>query len=313
MCTAVNLFGTHHLFGRTFDYEKSFGQQVVSSPRRFSFGEFESAYSIIGVATVVNGMPLYFDGMNERGLCGAALNFPMWSTYHPSVSGKINIPSYHLLSYILGSCTGVGEARERLKKVNVTPDSISEDMPATPLHWIFADGKNALVVESVREGVKIYDNPMGILSNSPPFDYHGAHLAGYMSLHSGQPENRISRADLPVYSRGMAAMGLPGDFSSTSRFVRAAFLKKNALVREGDSAVTKYFHIMESLSIPYGVVRAEDGSAVSTIYTCLADTAEKIFYFTTYSCRRIQAVRHNPEIKKLCRYSMDGGEDIRFL
>lgn len=313
MCTAVNLFGENHIFGRTFDYERSFDQRVVSLPRRFSFGHFESIYSLIGTASLVDGLPLFFDGMNECGLCGAALNFPFWAEYHNHCKSKINLASYELIAYVLGVCKSAGEAREKLEKINITGDSIREDLPPTPLHWIFADREAALVVESVKEGVKIYENPHGVLTNSPPFDYHMIRASDFLPLHSGYPEKRLFGESSSAYSRGMGAVGLPGDFSSSSRFVRALFVKKNTENPDECSAATKLFHVMDTVSIPYGVVKTDKGMAVSTIYTCSMDTRRKVYNFTTYSCRRIRAIKHNPDDKELRIYSMDCAEDIDLI
>lgn len=313
MCTAVNFFGENHIFGRTFDYERSFGQQVVSLPRHFFFGNFTSLYSIIGIAAMIDDMPLFFDGMNEEGLCGAALNFPFWSEYHKSLEEKINLASYELIAYVLGTCKNLNEARKKLEKVNITSDSIREDLPPTPLHWIFADAGGALVVESIREGVKIYENPHGVLANSPPFDYHLTRVSDFLPLHSGYPEKRLVGDSNAIYSRGMGALGLPGDFSSSSRFVRALFLKKNVEDCGECPSVTKFFHVMDAVSIPYGVVKTEDDMPVSTIYTCCMDTRSKKYYFTTYFSRRIRAIRHNPDDKGLRIYPMDSVEDIDFI
>lgn len=307
MCTAVALF-EDGLFGRTLDYEKSFGQQVVISPRSFSFEDFKTVYSIIGIAAVVGKIPLYFDGMNECGLWGGALNFPDFAIYHPKKEDKINLASYELLAYILGFCKNVEMAKEALKKINITPKCFSERLKSTPLHWIFADGKSAITVESVRDGLRVYDNPYGVLANSPDFSFHTTRLADFMTLRADYPENHLTKNKLCTYSRGMGAIGLPGDFSSSSRFVRGVFLKENIQVLRGESPTNKFFHLMDNLAVPYGCVKTAEGLPVATIYTSCADREAGVYYYITYSHRRICAVKHNPVAKSLCVYPMDDSE-----
>ncbi len=307
MCTAITLFDDG-LFGRTFDYEKSFGQQVVITPRHFNFGGFASVYSIIGIATVAKGIPLYFDGMNECGLWGGALNFPDCAVYHPKTEGKINLASYELLAYILGRCKNVETAKEILRETNITPDSFSKELPSTALHWIFADGQSAVTVESVGDGLRVYDNILGVLTNSPDFSFHSTRLADFMTLGAAHPENRLTKYKLCAYSRGMGAIGLPGDFSSSSRFVRGVFIKENIKTFRGESRANKFFHLMDSLTVPYGCVRTAEGLPVVTIYTSCADRESGIYYYTTYSHRRICAVKHDPRVRELCVYPMDDSE-----
>ncbi len=303
MCTAININKGLHLFGRTLDFERSFGQEVVSTPRNFKHGDFTSPYSIIGVATVADEAVLFFDGMNEMGLCGAALNFPDYAVYHPEREGMTNLASYQLLPYILGGCKSVREARVKLERVNLTPQSFSPDMPSTSLHWIFADRGEAITVESLKDGLKIYENPLGILTNSPTFDYHLTRLSEYMSLSADYPENRLTHFHLPPYSRGMGAIGLPGDFSSSSRFVRAAFLKNNTVFHQNE--VESFFHITDSVSVPDGCVRTDSGEPVRTIYTSCACSDDLTYRYTAYDCRSIRTARLDPTDGEVRRYSMN--------
>ena len=303
MCTAINTNNNLHLFGRTLDFEHSFGQEIVSTPRNYMQGDITCTYSIIGAAKAVGDAILFFDGMNEKGLCGAALNFPGYAVYHPEREGMTNLASYQLLPYILGRCESVKEARLILEKTSITPKSFSSDMPSTPLHWIFADRGEAITVESLKDGLKIYENPLGILTNSPTFDYHMIRLADYMNMTADYPENSLTACTLSHYSRGMGAIGLPGDFSSSSRFVRAAFLLKNT--KFGETDADSFFHIMDSLSGPDGCVRTVSGEPVRTIYTSCACTNDLTYRYTTYENRSIREVRLDPTDKKMKRYSMN--------
>lgn len=113
--------------------------------------------------------------------------------------------------------------------MNLVKTPYNEQLPAASLHWIIADKSGCITVESVKEGLKVYENPVGVLTNNPAFDKQMFNLNNYMSLSPRQPENMFSKElDLKTYSRGMGALGLPGDLSSMSRFIRVAFTKMNA-------------------------------------------------------------------------------------
>ena len=303
MCTAININKGLHLFGRTLDFEHSFGQEIVSVPRNYRQWDFSYLYSVIGVGRVVSDLALLFDGMNEAGLCGGALNFPGLAVYQKNKEGRLNLKSFQLLPYILSRCKSTAEARGELEKINVTDEAFSDDLPATLLHWIFADKHSAITVEPLGEGLRIYDNPVGILTNSPSFDYHLLRLSDYMNLSAHYPENALTDCSLPHYSRGMGAIGLPGDFSSSSRFVRAAYLIKNTVFKENE--IESLFHILDSVSVPDGCVRTKNGEPVRTYYTVCACSDDLTYRYTTYNNRSIRSVRLDPSDDKIKRYSMN--------
>lgn len=289
MCTAIFDDG---LFGRTLDLECSYVENVVITPRGYKFKYLyekdNGENSIIGVAHIENGMPLYYDGMNEMGLCMAGLNFPKYAVYLPYCEGKINIASFELIPYILKSCDTVDDAISVLKNINITDDFFSPTLSATPLHWMIADKSSAIVVESGVNGLKIHKNPYGVMTNSPDFNYHKANLCNYMGISGETPENRICNVDLEIYSRGLGGFGLPGDFSSASRFIRGVFLK-NHTVKENDS-IGRFFHIMDNVSVPKGCIMTDTSKAVYTIYTSCMDMKNCEYNFVTYENRFIKKV-----------------------
>ncbi|MBO7304784.1 MAG: choloylglycine hydrolase family protein [Clostridia bacterium] len=319
MCTAISDNGGRHLFGRSLDLECSYGESVITLPRafRFYFAHTEIKYphyAMIGAGVIHGGVPLYYDGMNEYGLCAAALNFPARAVYQERREGKLNLASFELIPYVLMSCESLSEAREALSELNVTADAVSASLPPTPLHYMISDGTGAVVVEAMADGVHIHENPYGVLTNSPELPYQVLNLSGYMGLDSRAPENRISKeVDPENYSRGLGAYGLPGDYSSTSRFVRAVFLKNHTRPTASGCDVGRMFHIMDSLAVPDGAITLPDGRGVRTVYTSVADTADKIYYFTTYGCRRIRGVRLDKlEGEFLSSVSIEEHEDILF-
>lgn len=294
MCTAIRF--DEKIFGRTFDFERSFGEKIVVTPReKMRVGEANNRYAIMGVGIKNEGTPLYFDGINEWGLTIGALNFPGCAVYHNPSPGQTGVSSAHLISLVLGFCRSVAEARNMLDKMCITSDGADENTPPTPLHWMIADSREAIVVESVSEGLMVYDNPVGVLTNSPDFPYQLTRLADYSSVSTENPKTTLGGQ--PLYSRGMGGIGLPGDYSSTSRFVRAAFVKANS-VKAGDHTadISRAFHILSAVSLPLGCVVTDDGAPVSTIYTVCADMEKPGYYLTTASCRTIRQISLTDEL-----------------
>ena len=215
MCTAVTYKTKDHYFGRTLDLECSYREEVVVTPRNFPFsfrkmGVQERHYAIIGMATVAQEYPLYYEAANEHGLAMAGLNFPGNAHYFEEMPGKDNIAPFEFIPWILGQCRNLEEARKLLERLNLCNIHFSEDLPLSPLHWLLADRDGAITVESMADGPHIHENPVGVLTNNPPFDYHMIHLCDYLNLTHQTPANRFGDVELPPYSRGMGAMGLPG-------------------------------------------------------------------------------------------------------
>ncbi|MBQ9112512.1 MAG: choloylglycine hydrolase [Clostridia bacterium] len=320
MCTAISDSGFCHLFGRTLDLERSYGESAVITPRdyRLEFiheGALQSHPAMVGIACVRDGVPLYYDAVNQSGLCAAALNFPGNAVYHEPKDGKRNVASFELIPYILSKCRDLAEAVQLLRCANITKDSFSPDLPTTPLHWLIADKGGAITVESVADGLRVYDNPFGVLTNNPDFPYHMTNISNYMQLSPAPPENRLCPSvPIGAYSRGMGALGLPGDLSSASRFVRAVFAKSHTVCENTKEAeISRFFHIMDTVSQPRGCAVTDSQRPVATVYTSCADTATATYYFTTYACRRIRALsleRAYADPSELTVFPLESAEDI---
>ena len=296
MCTAATYQTRDFYMGRTLDYEFSYGEEIVITPRRFPIalrhgGVMDTHYAIIGTAHVADGFPLYYDAVNEKGLGMAGLNFVGSAQYAEVVPDRENIAQFEFIPRLLGRCATLAEAREALRTLNLTGTPFSERLPASQLHWLLADKSGAVVIESVADGLKVYDDPAGVLTNNPPFPQQMFALNNFMHLSPKQPENLFSDAlPLTLYSRGMGALGLPGDLSSASRFVRAAFTRLHSVSGEG-----------------------RPGEYERTIYTSCWNADRGIYYYTTYTNRRISAVelrREDLDAAALIRYPMRTREDI---
>ena len=320
MCTAATYKTKDFYFGRTLDYEFSYGDEVVVTPRNYPFsfrdaGEMKSHYAIIGMAFVTQNTPLYYDAMNEKGLCMAGLNFVGNAVYRKTEAGKDNVAQFEFIAWILGQCADVKAARAKLQNLNLTDTPFSAELPVAQLHWILADREEAITVESVKDGLKIYDNPVGVLTNNPPFPEQMFRLNDYMHLSPKSPENHFAESlPLYTYSRGMGAMGLPGDLSSQSRFVRVAFTKMHSV--SGDSeqeSVSQFFHILGSVDQQRGCCDVGEGKYEITLYTSCCNADKGIYYYNTYENHQISGVdmhKENLDGTTLVRYPLVTGEQI---
>ena len=261
------------------------------------------------MAHVAQDYPLYYDAMNEKGLCMAGLNFVGNAAYADVIPSRENVAQFELIPYLLGQCASVAEARDRLARLQLVGTPFSAQLPAAQLHWLLADQHQAVVIESMADGLHIYDNPVGVLTNNPPFPQQLFQLNNYMSLSPRQPENRFApQLPLAPYSRGMGALGLPGDLSSASRFVRVAFTRMNAVSGDSETeSVSQFFHILGSVEQQRGCCEVRDGQYEITLYTSCCNAARGIYYYTTYENRQITAVdmhRENLNGSALIRYPL---------
>lgn len=300
MCTCINLKTKDYYFGRNLDLEYRFYERVVITPRNYEFklkkeGNFKTKYAMIGMATVVDNYPLYAEATNENGLSIAALNFPNNAYYEDVVEGKINITPFELIPWVLGNFANIEELKDVIKNINLINISFKEDIPLTPLHWMISYEKENIVLEQTKEGLKIFDNPIGVLTNNPEFSFHLTNINNYLNLTADVPQNRFSdEITLKIYGKGMGAIGLPGDNSSTSRFIRVAFNKTNSVCDEDEeSSVSQFFHILDSVAMVRGTNVNENDKYDITTYSCCINTTKGIYYYKTYKNNQITAIKMN--------------------
>lgn len=344
MCTAISFSTDNHYFGRNLDLEYSYQETITITPRNYPFvfrniDNQNRHYAMIGMAYVAEDYPLYYDAVNEEGLGMAGLSFPGNARYYALDSEKENVAPFELIPYILGNCADVDAAEEMLTKVNIVKEAFSQELPLTPLHWMISDKKRSIVVETLENGMRIYENPTGVMTNNPPFRYQLFGLNNYMALSKEQPVNRFSdRLDFDVYSRGMGAIGMPGDLSSASRFIRAVFTKENSVCGEGEMEnVSQFFHILGAVEQQRGlvhIIKKQEGKKEQetnpvtekrskneyedyeiTIYSSCCNTEKGIYYYRTYDNSQITAVdmyKENLDGQSLTAYPMLTGQQIRW-
>ena len=300
MCTAISFQTIDHYFGRNLDVEHSYGESVVVTPRKFPFhfrcGKIlQEHYAMIGMAAIRNDYPLYFEATNEKGRSMAGLNFPGNAVYFPPTHRKHNITPFELIPWTLAQFDSVASAMPALRELNITDIPFSEQLPLSPLHWFLTDKEESVTIESTKDGLQIYENSAGILTNNPPFPYHMHNLVNYINLTPQKPENRFSKAlELVPFSLGMGAIGLPGDLSSPSRYIRAAFTKFNSVCNSGETeSVSQFFHILGSVTQQRGLTCLEENVYEYTLYSSCCNTDKGIYYYTTYENSQITAVHMN--------------------
>ena len=321
MCTAITYKTKDFYFGRTLDYEISYGDEVTITPRNYEFNfrhkqNIKNHYAIIGMAYVTENYPLYYEAVNEKGLGIAGLNFVGNAQYNKKIKGKDNITQFEFIPWILSQSTTVKEAKKLIEKINFLDEPFSTNLPLAQLHWIISDSIESITVEAVKDGIKIYENPVGVLTNNPTFDKQMFELNNYMNLSTKSPKNTFAKSlNLEKYSRGMGAIGLPGDLSSQSRFIRAAFVKMNSVSKEEEKeSVSQFFHILNSVEQQRGCCELDDGIFEITIYTSCCNASKGIYYYTTYDNHQITAIdmhKENLNSENLIRYPLIKDEQIK--
>lgn len=324
MCTSVAFSAPRKLFGRTLDLEYSFGQQVVITPRNHPLhfhrrSTMAHHLAMIGMATVDRDTALYAEAMNEKGLYMAGLNFPGNAYYTPPEQAAADaVAPYELIPLVLGRCETLAQAEAILKGIDLLCLPFAPGYPVAPLHWHIADGTGSMVLEVMEDGAHLYPDPVGVLTNNPPFPYQQMNLSNYQTLSPHPPRNTFApELPLAVYGQGMGALGLPGDVSPMSRFVRAAFLKENALFT-GDEMqdVTQFFHILDGVSMVRGSVITPERKPDLTLYASCADASHGVYYYKTYENHQINGVRFTEALMdgaQLCCYPLENQQHVHWV
>ena len=315
MCTSLVMTTKATYVGRNLDLEDSFGEKVVITSGNFplkfhKMPTLERHQAIIGMASVVEGYPLYAEGVNQSGVYLAGLNFPGNAFYPPEGGEGKALAPYELIPWLLGTCETAEAAVEQLRRIPLLGVPFKPHLPLAPLHWHIADRHGAFVAEPMADGLKIYPDPVGVLTNNPPFPFHQTNLSQYLGLSAAQPDNRLNPAlELSPFGQGMGGMGLPGDWSPASRYLRAAFCKSNCVCPpDEESSVSQFFHLLDAVAMPRGSVRTPEGKWDITRYSCCVNTDTGTYYYKTYDNCAVTAVALTEERRagdKLLEFPLD--------
>jgi len=337
-CTGIRLIANNGdvVFARTLEFAIDIKSEVIMVPRGFARTgtapggragmRWTSRYASLGV----NGenLPHIFDGLNEKGLAVGTFYFPGTAGYQafsPASAGRTLAP-WELGSWLLETFATVEEVRRKIGNV-VVADVVYPAWGFTPpVHYIVNDASGrSIVIEYIGGKLHVHDNPLGIMANSPSFDWYMTNLRNYLNftLTNPPPVTIGGGVKLQPFGMGAGMLGLPGDFTPPSRFVRAAAFATSAETgQKGDEAVLKAFHVLNNFDIPKGTVREghkdEHGNELAdyTIWTSANDLARRRFLFRTYDNSQIRSVdlmTLDLDARTISRFSMQGKERIQAL
>lgn len=307
MCTSLTYQTTtgDQFLARTMDFAFELGGRPVAIPRHHHFNSatnaagFDAPYSFVGTGRDLNGY-VFVDGVNEHGVSAAALYFAGMAHYADApVDGKVNLASHEVLMWILGNVKSTAELGDRLAELNITEAAAPLLNIVVPLHWIISDRTGATyVLEQEADGIHYMKNPVGVMTNTPDFNWHLKNLSNYVQLQpTPHPDRQYGDLDVSAFGPGSGALGMPGDYTSVSRFVRTVFMRQHTEAVDTDAAaVNALSHMLNSVEIPKGVKIKADGSADYTQYRAYMSMNEPAFYIQPYADQTITRVALTTEL-----------------
>lgn len=311
MCTGLRFTDTANnlYFGRNLDLdENNYGEQPILAPEGYEMQyrhmpAKKLSTAIIGMGVNAGGYPLFFEACSARGMGIAGLNFPRNAYFAPEgdQTKKYNVTPYEFMVWALDEFESVAELREALKDTYLIGTDFAPGMPLSPLHWIISDANETIVVEQTKEkGLMVYENNVDVLTNNPEFPWHVQNLNNYIGLSANDRSNTTwNRQELQFQGIGTGQLGLPGDSSTQSRFVKTAFLNANYPTQEGEEAnVARMFNTLMDVAMPYGSVINEHGAIEFTIYTSCYSQATQTYYYHIWNEAEIKHASITDENRK---------------
>jgi choloylglycine hydrolase len=315
-CTGVTLKAKDGavVYGRTMEWGSfDLNTQVVVVPRGYEFTAhtpdkkpgvtWVGKYGFVGLDGL--DVEVYLDGMNEKGLAVGGFyhpGFAEYQKYDPAKASECMGPG-DVIAYLLSTCATVDEAKAAIAKVRVTAVVAKVIGMAPPAHYLVTEpGGKAAVVEYHKGELRLFDAPLGVITNAPTYDWHEINLRNYLNLSAvALPSKKIDEMNFAPLGGGSGMIGLPGDFTPPSRFVRAvAFAKSARPTPTGEETVYELFRILDNFNVPLGAAEGEGdaktkGMRSSTIWTSVWDTKNTVLYYHTQNNRRVRRV----DLKKL--------------
>ena len=299
MCTGIRYTdGSGNLYlARNLDWTSGYGERVVVTPTGYSpkspFGAVqEIKHAVIGMGIVEEDTPLYFDCGNDAGLAVAGLNFPGYAQYAPGpVEGAVNVAAYEFPLWVSSQFASVDEVEAALKDVVIVDKPINDKYPSSLLHWIIADAHRAIVVEHTSDGMHVFDDDVDVLTNQPGFEWHHENLRNYLNTSPDFPQDTVlGRAHLAPFGSGSHMRGIPGDYYSPSRFVRAAYVNTHYRTKQSEEEnVSRAFHTLQQVAMVDGAAAMGSGEFEKTIYTGLFSSSTMTYYWNTYEDPAVQS------------------------
>lgn len=299
MCTHIVLKNSNSnlISARTMDFSLELNPLFVSFPRNYEMnlifeGNLNKHYAFCGLGKNVGDYYLA-DGINEHGLSCAALYFEGFSSYSKEkYKDKVNLAPHEFLHYILSNFKSSQEILENIENINILDHTLDFIGKAAPLHWVITDSSSrSIIIEPLDEGLKVYENKVGVLTNSPDLDWHYTNLRNYIGLDIHQREDRkIGDLLLQPFGQGSGSFGLPGDFTPPSRFVRTLFNKLSCNVGESqEDLLADSCAILNNVMITKGSVKTINNSIDYTQYVSYIMHDTLTYYFKTYTNPNIRS------------------------
>ncbi len=332
-CTGIQLQtkdGTY-VSGRTLEFGLFFETSVIVVPRGYEFTgqstlgdgkRWKAKYASVG--TIIADNKAILDGINEKGLSVGSFYFPGFAKYSVTtpVNRSISMSSSDFTQWIVSQFATVEEVRSAIENDEVAISSVlTPGFPpeVQPFHFIVYDksGKS-LVIEPLDGKLVLYDNPTGTMANSPTFDWHMTNLRNYIALNPNNiPPVSIFGKSFKQLGQGSGMLGLPGDFTPPSRFVRATVFSATAIPEDNATkGIRQVFHILNNFDIPVGVAREKHDGAIHTDYTMLTtarDSKNLRYYYKTYDDQTIRMVdlsKFNFNAKRIFKISTKSEQPI---
>ena len=298
-----------HFLSRTMDFQIEMAEQILFIPRNKEMGiahsneeTIETSYACLGMGAMEDGHPVLFDGINEKGLMGATLYFPGYADYSENIKkNQKGISPDMVIPTVLTQASNLEEIIDLFDKKFVIINDTNPTLGLTPpLHFIFFFFFfQSLIIEPRQDGLSIIKDSIGVMTNSPDYQWHETNLRNYLSFTPNQKGSiELLGKTLKPFSQGSGTFGFPGDFTPPSRFVRTAYLKNYAEKPSNElAAITLCHHILESVSIPKGIVITEHGASDFTCYSAYMCSETLSYYFSTYGNQRIRKISLSESLK----------------
>lgn len=317
-----------HLLGRTYDqFGNLQANRIAVIPRGYSFSSdlalgtrLTGKLAFAGMAILGFEAPIIVDGLNEGGLMGALLHYPRYAVYDTQKkTSDLDVHPGCFITLMLSQCTTVSQVAQMCSRVNITGTPIQGK--TMEVHYIFSDlSGETIIIEPDAAGITVHRNSIGVLTNSPDYLWHRTNLcnyAGVTNLH--KPPQTIVNYQIAGFGEGLGgSFGLPGDYSSPSRFVRTAFLKQFAVKGEDETeGITKMFHNFAAVDIPEGILNADPDLGVyeQTLCICAMCGESLTYYFAPAENRRISALRLGKELnsREVQYFDLPKAQDIAYI
>lgn len=306
MCTSLTLTTTNQIntLARTMDFAFLLEPELVFIPRNYPLVSDVDAtarsvkYAMMGIGRNL-GTYIFADGLNEAGLACASLYFPGYAKYSDAViPDQTNLAPHEVVGWLLTNFSTIIEVKEAIARLNIISVPIKLLNILTPLHWIVTDKTgNTIVIEPMKDGIVIHDNPLGVMTNSPDLNWHLTNVRNYIGVTPNKTGTiQLNGMTFSPFGGGSGTIGLPGDYTPPSRFIRAIFGREsiNPLENE-DECIKAAFHILSSVDIPKGSVITDEGIDYTQYTACMVCNTGT-YYITTYD---------NNQIIRACLFNED--------